>query len=241
VSEASRRRGLIGFIHGALRDFTMSATGTAWRSFRGIRVNSKSVVIAAATAALLLVGTGSGAKAAVYSFNNVGLSDGGLLNGTLDIEFGGVFGYTLTTSGGSIPALDMSYHFPGFPAPNQIPFGSPTVIQIFPDAPITLVNFTSILQLTFDGDLMIAGPHTLKGGISGPSFECSGSFLCAVGSPTGQELVRYVAADTIIDVVGANPTGTTPLPAALPLFASGLGALGVLGWRRKRKAATFAA
>jgi hypothetical protein len=28
----------------------------------------------------------------------------------------------------------------------------------------------------------------------------------------------------------------TPLPAALPLFASGLGALGVIGWRRKRKA-----
>ena len=29
----------------------------------------------------------------------------------------------------------------------------------------------------------------------------------------------------------------TPLPAALPLFAGGLGALGLLGWRRKRKAA----
>jgi hypothetical protein len=29
---------------------------------------------------------------------------------------------------------------------------------------------------------------------------------------------------------------TTPLPAALPLFATGLGALGLLGWRRKRKA-----
>jgi outer membrane lipase/esterase len=27
----------------------------------------------------------------------------------------------------------------------------------------------------------------------------------------------------------------TPLPAALPLFATGLGAIGVLGWRRKRK------
>jgi hypothetical protein len=27
----------------------------------------------------------------------------------------------------------------------------------------------------------------------------------------------------------------TPLPAALPLFASGLGAIGLLGWRRKRK------
>jgi hypothetical protein len=32
--------------------------------------------------------------------------------------------------------------------------------------------------------------------------------------------------------------GDTPLPAALPLFASGLGALGLLGWRRKRKNAT---
>ena len=31
--------------------------------------------------------------------------------------------------------------------------------------------------------------------------------------------------------------GETPLPAALPLFATGLGALGLLGWRRKRKAA----
>ena len=30
--------------------------------------------------------------------------------------------------------------------------------------------------------------------------------------------------------------GPTPLPAALPLFATGLGALGLLGWRRKRKA-----
>ena len=29
----------------------------------------------------------------------------------------------------------------------------------------------------------------------------------------------------------------TPLPAALPLFATGLGALGALGWRRKRKQA----
>jgi hypothetical protein len=30
----------------------------------------------------------------------------------------------------------------------------------------------------------------------------------------------------------------TPVPAALPLFATGLGALGLLGWRRKRKPAT---
>ena len=33
---------------------------------------------------------------------------------------------------------------------------------------------------------------------------------------------------------------TTPLPATLPLFASGLSALGLLGWRRKRRAAALA-
>jgi hypothetical protein len=55
------------------------------------------------------------------------------------------------------------------------------------------------------------------------------------------------------DIVGGNPfptfnaafsltgTMTTPLPGALPLFATGLGALGLLGWRRKKKAQTGAA
>ena len=33
----------------------------------------------------------------------------------------------------------------------------------------------------------------------------------------------------------------TPLPAALPLFTSGVGVMGLLGWRRKRKAQALAA
>jgi hypothetical protein len=33
----------------------------------------------------------------------------------------------------------------------------------------------------------------------------------------------------------ATPVDPTPLPAGLPLFATGIGALGLLGWRRKRK------
>jgi len=34
---------------------------------------------------------------------------------------------------------------------------------------------------------------------------------------------------------------STPLPAGLPLFVSGVGVLGLFGWRRKRNAATIAA
>jgi hypothetical protein len=39
----------------------------------------------------------------------------------------------------------------------------------------------------------------------------------------------------------ATTPAITPLAAALPLFATGLGALGLLGWRRKKKAAALAA
>ena len=48
-----------------------------------------------------------------------------------------------------------------------------------------------------------------------------------VNTQTGQ----VVASDTIT----LTPLGT-PLPAVLPLFATGLPALGLLGWRRRRKA-----
>jgi hypothetical protein len=40
----------------------------------------------------------------------------------------------------------------------------------------------------------------------------------------------------VFDVPGRWTFTETPLPATLPLFATGLGALGLLGWRRKRKA-----
>ncbi len=40
--------------------------------------------------------------------------------------------------------------------------------------------------------------------------------------------------------VNSLSVSATPLPAALPLFATGLGALGFLGWRRKRKVGAIA-
>ena len=54
----------------------------------------------------------------------------------------------------------------------------------------------------------------------------------ASGDPliTGDNIVGFY-------FVEFSPTpNPVPLPGALPLFATGLGALGLLGWRRKRKA-----
>ncbi len=47
---------------------------------------------------------------------------------------------------------------------------------------------------------------------------------------------RLVVTGPTLGLAGGNQS-ETPLPAALPLFASGAGVLGFLGWRRKRKQA----
>lgn len=44
-----------------------------------------------------------------------------------------------------------------------------------------------------------------------------------------------------IDNASLTAPSTTPLPAAFPLFAAGLGGIGLLGWLRKRRAAALAA
>ena len=49
--------------------------------------------------------------------------------------------------------------------------------------------------------------------------------------PSGGEVFE----STTASLFSFTPVGAVPLPAALPLFATGLGALGLLGWRRKRK------
>ena len=90
-------------------------------------------------------------------------------------------------------------------------------------------------------------PFTIQSG--GPSNEYGGASitqlaLSALGSE-GNGTIQFIG--TYSSISWTNPNfeywyGFTvgapqvPLPAALPLFATGLGALGLLGWRRKRKA-----
>ena len=66
----------------------------------------------------------------------------------------------------------------------------------------------------------------------------SGNYAKGNGTGTG----GWTSAGGLEPMALIQGTGTVvspvPLPATLPLFATGLGALGLLGWRRKRKAAS---
>jgi len=102
---------------------------------------------------------------------------------------------------------------------------------------------TSGSPITNVSILSSSNPGLVSASLTDPS---SGAveFFTTFGE-LGTDVVTY---DFTLASGGASNIGTvdiavttTPLPAALPLFAGGLGALGLFGWRRKRKAAAIAA
>ena len=95
-------------------------------------------------------------------------------------------------------------------------------------------------------DLIIGpGPYTnANPSITGrnPQIQDTGTFLLSVLGITSSTTVTSVqfSFGTGPDSFLPGRLTAVPLPAALPLFATGLGALGLLGWRRKRKNAAAA-
>jgi hypothetical protein len=102
-----------------------------------------------------------------------------------------------------------------------------------------ILNLISLLGATVPGP---NNPSTfgITGDLDGTNVFVAG---LQVNNPKSSQLAMTDFAEQDQSVSGlvrgsflVEVVGTTPLPAALPLFASGLGALGPLGWRRKRKA-----
>jgi hypothetical protein len=97
-------------------------------------------------------------------------------------------------------------------------------------------------SLTNDNHLLFPpnpGPYDLNGlalSVDGlASLVACLAAVCGVGYPdpnnTSPEVIDHFIHPATFTVT------QTPLPAALPLFATGLGAMGLFGWRKKRKAA----
>jgi hypothetical protein len=85
-------------------------------------------------------------------------------------------------------------------------------------------NSAEFLSLFLAAPLPTSPDSVIGGGLGGFVSNCAIGAICSNEFPVSGSFVSAV------------PLSAVPLPAALPLFASGLGALGLLGWRRKRKA-----
>jgi hypothetical protein len=166
-------------------------------------------------------------------------------DGNLDFELGGngtntVRGFLNSGTGGA-----SSYSFTNNSNLNNTlstsGFGTQTTF-FFTGNSITVPSTVTITH--DDGIAFYLGSHL----ISPASAEGPTSAELTTFSITAQELAQdggafelvYVEANGLPAELNMS-IAATPLPAALPLFASGLGALGLLGWRRKRSARSVAA
>jgi hypothetical protein len=133
-------------------------------------------------------------------------------------------------------------YYESFPPPNLGGFlggggsnGAPFDLTVGASSPLPAGSY-SIGGWLFTGAQVINNQvTTLPGPLSmGTPYlllcDLPNSVLCT--QVDGTVSLSSVPGDAIIQ---ASLVPSVPLPSALPLFATGLGALGLLGWRRKRK------
>ena len=171
----------------------------------------------------------------LITFTDVGTyaTDGDLVHGyqgtatatgSFDITFDPTHLYLTQSITGIITSLTYSITDPFF---SGSPLPLNTITQFAFDGSGTLKLYSDAAAGTG-----IVGTPDITIGINGWAYGDSSSVWYSQDQ-YGHTLTTSGEA-TITELTGAGP-GETPLPAALPLFATGLGGLGLLGWRRKRK------
>lgn len=78
--------------------------------------------------------------------------------------------------------------------------------------------------------------YSLAVDIAGGNVSAIPSGFIPIQNADGDTYVSFEGVSSLNFSIDAGATGTTPLPAALPLFVSGLGAIALFGLRRKRRA-----
>ena len=109
------------------------------------------------------------------------------------------------------------------------PFGGDLLVGNFSFAHSSITALDPITLAALGSIMINAGSGNTPGGLWFIGFGQGGNN----GSPNTLYFTDGIngEADGLFGAI--NPV---PLPGALPLFATGLGALGLLGWRRKRRA-----
>jgi hypothetical protein len=161
------------------------------------------------------------AHATTFTFDNVTFDTDGMITGSFAFDGTNVTNATVTVSSVTNPAFDGSY--------NAGSFFIKGVLGVF-----NFDNGVIDTLLTVVTPVSFSTSNPLSGSVSTDTPPQT-SFADVSGS-----LVPSTPLQTSFADVSGSLVPSTPLPAALPLFATGIGGLGLLGWRRKRKAQAVA-
>jgi hypothetical protein len=121
------------------------------------------------------------------------------------------------------------------PFTGDIIFSSANQVQQFdPTTGLVVSTITTTMGDAFDQSAVDGHGHLFVASNNGDLLAIDYDSTGLIGTGTSAEKFLAGSLDDIAPLSGIGSI-TTPLPAALPLFATGVGALGLLGWRRKRK------
>ncbi len=171
--------------------------------------------------------TGSLNSSAV-AINNTGVAVG--WTDFTGVEIATIWNGTTPTYLGTLPGMlestANSINDAGVVVGYNTSFSSPASLGVIWDG-TTPINLSTLLDSS-DASWIISEAFAINdaGDIVAQGYD-------TVGSTAFQGTALLLTPCETCTPIGGAAVGTTPLPAALPLFATGLGAL--LGWRRKRK------
>jgi hypothetical protein len=159
------------------------------------------------------------------------------------IKGGALVSGVLSILGGSSPSYAATFISNTFSTPENTTLNEPAPGVGLGSSGITFYQFGPPPTGSFSGLTTIMG-------LANSSTDGSFTFVPQAGFTGTVDFIvegvisaspfNGIAVTDHIVVTGVTPpVMTTPLPAALPLFATALGALGLLGWRRKKKTVAF--
>jgi hypothetical protein len=130
--------------------------------------------------------------------------------------------------GGEVPTLKLNIDFSAaglLAHPQGVTFGNLVLIGL--TGSMSPLNGLTVNELLVQEDLALGGAPSDFSSVEDAFTLANEVDMAFNGGPVGDFAAQH------LEIIGGS---ATPLPAALPLFATGLGGLGLLGWRRKRRA-----
>jgi hypothetical protein len=201
-----------------------------------------------------------------YSINQLNSGDSGdqIVTNTIANTFGGLNFYWISSS------MSVVFNYSIVYSPTSLAFAAAEVFEVLPSlnfSPFqggcypycgTFLAFNRNMGTSPSAPITVTGSISMDAGllylleVGLYNYSQNGPYMVFPVSPNGSYDLAWNVATTpsyssVLSAQGGDPSYVftpppgVPLPAAFPLFATGLGMMGLLGWRRKRKALAKAA